>query len=410
MLIYRVAISLYNLLVLLAKPFNKKAALLVNGRCNSTSVLQQFKRDNSRQLAWFHCASLGEFEQARPVIEQLKKKQDIQIAISFFSPSGYEVRKNYNLADVVFYLPSDSPAHAKLVLDALKPTLVFFVKYEIWIFYIREIVRRNVSLYLLSATFRPSHIYFKWYGRHLKRALQCFDVIFTQDHDSLNLLKSNQVPNAVFSNDTRYDRVYTSSLHPASLPLIAAFKGNAKLLVLGSSYTAEEELATAALTQYPDLKLVVAPHEIASERIAEIDDRFRIFNAIKYSEATTANVSSARVLIIDNIGLLSAVYQYADMALVGGGFGNKGIHNTLEAVTYGMPVFIGPNNHERFPETGLLKKNNILFTVSSADDFTSVLHDFLTTEQKLFQTGQLAKSFILNNTGATAIILNHIKH
>ncbi|MES2690995.1 MAG: glycosyltransferase N-terminal domain-containing protein [Bacteroidota bacterium] len=410
MLIYSLAISLYNLAIFLAKPFNKKAALLVNGRKNTASILKKFTRDSSRQLAWFHCASLGEFEQARPVIEQLKREKNIQVAISFFSPSGYEVRKNYDLADVVFYLPSDSHLHAQLVLDTLKPDMAFFVKYEIWVRYITEITKRNIQLYLLSATFRPSHIYFRWYGKHLKRALQCFDVIFTQDQASLALLKNNGLPNAVFSNDTRYDRVYDQSMHPKPLPLVRSFKGPGKLLVLGSSYTHEETFAAALIKHHPDLKVVIAPHHINKERIEEIEKQFSFTATLTYSAATEASASSAQVLIIDNIGLLSSIYQYAEIAFIGGGFGSNGIHNTLEAATFGMPVLIGPNNHERFPETGLMTGRKILFTVAAAETFVETMVAFLTDRALLHQTGLAARNFIKENTGATAVIINHIKH
>lgn len=410
MLIYSLAISLYDLAITIAKPFNKKAALLVNGRKNTTRILKNFVRDNSRQLAWFHCASLGEFEQARPVIEQLKRERNIQVAVSFFSPSGYEVRKNYELADVVFYLPSDSTSNAKLVLDALKPDMVFFVKYEIWIRYITEITKRNIQLYLLSATFRPSHIYFKWYGTHLKRALQCFDVIFTQDRASLSLLKNNGLPNAVFSNDTRYDRVYAQSLQPKPLPLISAFKGDAPLLVLGSSYSHEEAFAAEALKNYPILKLIIAPHNITGERIAEVEERFNAFKILKYSTATESNASSAQVLIIDNIGLLSSIYRYADLAFIGGGFGHKGLHNTLEAAAFGMPVLVGPNNHERFPETSLMKEQKVLFTVSTAEEFTKTAGSFLNNPALLAETALASRNFIKENTGATSVIIDHIRH
>jgi 3-deoxy-D-manno-octulosonic-acid transferase len=410
MLFYSLAIFFYDLAISLAQSVNPKARLLYSGRKNTPAVLAQFKRDRSKHLAWFHCASLGEFEQARPVIERLKRESDIQVAVSFFSPSGYEIRKNYELADVVFYLPSDSPKNAAMVLDALKPNAVFFIKYEIWVHYIHAITKRNISLYLLSATFRDNHIYFKSYGSHLKRALLCFDLIFTQDKASADLLKKHGVINVAVSNDTRYDRVYESCRNAKPLSLIETFKAQQQLLVAGSSYTEEEQMIAGILSEFPELKIVIAPHNIHPERIEEIEKRFSGVTVIRYSEATITNTKEARVLIIDNIGLLSSVYQYANIAFIGGGFGTKGIHNMLEAAAFGMPIFAGPNNHERFPETKILKEAEVLYTVRSQDEFKQLLGSFLSDQLLMKRTHIASKKLIQDNTGATDLIFERIKY
>lgn len=409
MLLYNIGIRLYALAIALASLFNSKAKQLRQGRSESLSVLNRFVKKEGHQVAWFHCASLGEFEQARPIIERLKStRQHLQIAVSFFSPSGYEVRKNYAYADVVFYLPGDTPAHARKVMDCLQPDIVAFVKYEIWLNYIREISRRRVPLYLISATFRPGHIYFKWYGRMFKKALLQFNKIFTQDVASSVLLEQHDIPQCVFSNDTRYDRVFDASKTPKDLPVISRFKGNDMLLVGGSSYIGEEKIVAAVLGQFPELKVVMAPHNIGASRIAEIEQTFAGFDTIKYSEANDTNVVDKRVLIVDNIGLLSSIYRYGDMAVIGGGFGSKGIHNTLEAAAFGMPVFVGPLNHERFPETTFLKQAGVLFTITDEATLKSQLNRFVREEGELELVKQKALHFIRDNTGATEVVVGAI--
>lgn len=409
-MLYSIAIRFYSLAIAIAALFNNKAKLLHAGRKNTVQILNQFKRDTSKKLVWFHCASLGEFEQARPVIEAMKQQYNIQVAVSFFSPSGYEIRKNYELADVVFYLPSDTTMHAKFLLDKLQPTWVFVVKYEIWLRLLTQLRKRKISSYLLSATFRKNQLYFKWYGGSFKKALQGFDVIFTQDQASTQLLKSNGFNQVVFSNDTRYDRVFDTCKNPKKLDVVKAFKNEHTVLVLGSSYSTEEGLAAKYLAQTNDnIKVIVAPHQISENRIAEVEKTFDAFATLKYSETTLFNAHKAKVLIIDNIGLLASIYQYADVALIGGGFGTKGIHNTLEAATFGMPIFIGPNNHDKFPEIALLKQAGVLKTITSESDFMDQLLAFTTNVHLLQKVKKHSQEFIQQNLGATQTVLQHIK-
>lgn len=408
-MIYDLAISIYGLAVNIAALFQKKAKLLKDGRNNIFTVLAGFKRNPMQKLAWFHCASLGEFEQARPIIEKLKAQHQIQIAVSFFSPSGYEIRKHYELADVVFYLPADTSKNAKFVLDALTPDIVFFVKYEIWLHYIKAITKRSIPMYLISATFRPNQIYFRWFGKAFKRALKSFDLIFTQDQTSTHTLQINGIGNVLKSNDTRYDRVYETCQNPKRLPIIEAFKQQERLLVVGSSYAQEEKLVEGFLKEDKNIKIVIAPHEISEERISEVEKTFKEFSTIKYSVADEFSVRDKQILIIDNIGLLASIYQYGDVALVGGGFGNKGIHNTLEAATFGMPIFIGPKNHSKFPEIKLLYGAGVLFYISNQDEFDIKLLSFITNTNLLHDVKQNSARVMASHRGATQIILSKIR-
>ncbi len=408
-MIYDLAISFYGLSINVAALFQKKAQLLKVGRKNTFNILANFNRDPLKKLAWFHCASLGEFEQARPLIEKLKAQHNIQIAVSFFSPSGYEVRKNYELADVVFYLPADTPKNANFVLGALTPDIVFFVKYEIWLHYIKATKQRTIPFYLISATFRPAQIYFRWYGVAFKRALESFDLIFTQDPKSTHTLQINGIGNVLKSNDTRYDRVFETCQNPKKLPIIEAFKQQQRLLVVGSSYAQEEKLVECFLKEDKNIKIVIAPHEISDERINEVEKIFKGFSTIKYSVADEVSVRDKQILIIDNIGLLASIYQYGDVALVGGGFGKKGIHNTLEAATFGMPIFIGPNNHDKFPEIKLLHGAGVLFYISTQEEFDIKLLSFITNTNLLHDVKQNSSKVMASHRGATQLILDKIR-
>ena len=408
-MIYDLAIFLYGLAISAASFFQKKATLLKLGRKNTLKQLANFNRDPLKKLAWFHCASLGEFEQARPLIEKLKAQQNIQIAVSFFSPSGYEIRKNYELADVVFYLPADTPKNADFVLGAIKPDVVFFVKYEIWLHYIKAIKHRSIPLYLISATFRSAQIYFRCYGAAFKSALKSFDLIFTQDHTSTHILQRNGIDNVLMSNDTRYDRVYETCQNPKPLPIVEAFKQQQRLLVVGSSYAHEEKLVARYLEVNKNVKIIIAPHEISDERIAEVEVIFKKFTAIKYSLADEFSVRDKQILIIDNIGLLSSIYQYGDIALVGGGFGKKGIHNTLEAATFGMPIFIGPNNHDKFPEVNILHGAGVLFYISSQEELDNKILSFINNANLLYDVKRNSIMVMSSHRGATNLILSKVQ-
>lgn len=413
MYIYNLSINLYETAINLAALFNQKASTLKKGRQSTFKNISQFKRDQSKKLLWVHCASLGEFEQARPIIESLKSHCDIQLAVSFFSPSGYELRKNYPLADVVFYLPKDTTTNAEKLIEVLKPDAVAVVKYEIWINLIDALYAQKIPLVLVSANFRPDHIYFKWYGKNHLNALKKFNYLFTQNHNSLNILQKAGLQNGLFSNDTRFDRVYQNHLQKKELPLVQDFKQNQTTLILGSSYQQEEEMVTHLLKEYPDgnFKIIIAPHQINASRINGIEKMFAKHHCVKYSALmqNPALAAQSRVLIIDNIGMLSNLYQYAELAFIGGGFEHKGIHNTLEAAAFGMPIFIGPFNHQKFPETLALKNHGILFTVTNAENFTQLCKQFIQAPLLVNQIKNKSQEFIKGNLGATELVCQKIK-
>ncbi len=406
-MVYSLALFIYELLLKLIAPFHQKASKLIAGRKNTFVLLHKFKRSADKKLAWFHCASLGEFEQARPVIEVYHNK-GYQIAVSFYSPSGYDIRKNYELADLVFYLPNDTTANAENLIRALQPQVVFIVKYEIWLRLISTIKKYQIDLYLLSATFRSDQRYFKWYGRAFFRALQQFDAIFTQDKDSLTLLNKYDITQAYYTDDTRYDRVMQTVANKKQLRMVEAFVQQSKVIIAGSSYASEEKILADWMVTTNDIKLIIAPHHINATRIAEVQSIFNSFPTITWSVATTQPelLSLSKVLIIDNIGLLASLYAYGNIAFVGGGFGTKGIHNTLEAAAFGLPVIIGPNNHERFPEVNLLKNAGALFSISSPEEASALLNQ-LFTNNYYQEAGKKANAFVVEHSGATAKVIHH---
>lgn len=406
--LYRLSIVAYSFLVWVFSFFLPKAKQLHKGRKNTFALLRAYQGKFSK-TAWFHCASLGEYEQAKPIIEALKKQEpQTGIAVSFFSPSGYEIRKNDPLADVVFYLPSDSPGHASSVIAMLNPSVVFFVKYEFWYFFLKALYVRKIPVYLVAASFRNNQVFFKWYGGLYRQMLGFFTQIFTQNHHSYTLLKSIGIKNVTPGKDTRYDRVTENCRNPKKLPVIETFKQQHLLLIAGSSYEQEEQVIAADWQKRAQrMKLVIAPHHIDDARIRQIEKTFASFKTIRYSDAKEENVKDKEVLIINNIGLLSSAYQYADIAFIGGGFGTKGLHNTLEAATFGMPVLFGPNNHEKFPEAKELIDAGVGYMVKDADDFSGLMNDTLNDAHRE-NIAQKSRAFIAERVGATTQIMEAI--
>ncbi len=403
MILYNLGIFLLEFGIRLAAIFNKKAALLVNGRKDSMRLLKQFHQTTqpNATIYWFHCASLGEFEQARPLMEAIRATQpEIRFVVSFFSPSGYEIQKNYALADFVFYLPSATASNAMLVIDCIKPEKMFFIKYEFWIHYIQTAYRRNIPVYLVSALFNPNQIFFKWYGKIYLNLLPRYKCIFVQDVDSITLLKKHGIDSKL-SGDTRFDRVIANKAKARDFDIIQAFISNQKVLVLGSSWHDEERLLFKALGKNLSFKIVIAPHDIT--RTINVPDNF---SSLRFSEATIENVASAQVLIIDNIGMLASLYRCANVALVGGGF-RSSLHNILEAAVYGIPVLYG-NQTNKHPEAEQLVAagGGVIFhnEVELKTQLQLLFHDeFL--QKKM---GESASRFIENNAGATAKILAEI--
>ncbi|MCD8073171.1 MAG: 3-deoxy-D-manno-octulosonic acid transferase, partial [Alistipes sp.] len=366
MFFYNIGIHFYGLAIRIASIFNRKAALWIAGRRNIFSRLAAAFSPGDKVI-WMHCASLGEFEQGRPVLERLKKQYpDRKILLTFFSPSGYTVRKNYEGADAVFYLPLDTPRNVRRLLDAVDPEAAIFVKYEFWLNFLRELKRRNVPTYIVSAIFRKNSVFFRPYGGIFRKGLASFDTIFVQNETSKQLLAAIGVGNVVVSGDTRFDRVAAIPDTAPVVPLAARFADGDKVLIAGSTWPRDEELILEFMAAHPRVKVILAPHEINPVRIERIanDPANR---AVRFTAGDAqTRIKEARLLIIDTIGLLSALYRYGTYAYIGGGFG-AGIHNTLEAATFGLPVAFGPN-YGKFREARQLLELGAARSVSSFEE------------------------------------------
>ncbi|GAB2696032.1 glycosyltransferase N-terminal domain-containing protein [Mucilaginibacter koreensis] len=403
LLIYNIGIRFYALIIRIVAVFNTKAKQWVSGR--RTQQLAQINKGGS---IWFHFASLGEFEQGRPVLEQLKRRHpEKKFVITFFSPSGYEVRKNTPLADAVYYLPLDTPSNACIFIETIRPCLAVFTKYEYWYHFFNELHQRQIPLYLISGIFRPEQIFFKWYGGLHRQMLKYINQLFVQDKASEQLLHNIGIQHVQISGDTRFDRVWANALHPKALPLIEEFKKHSPLFIGGSTWLPDEELIAPLVTRYPTWKFIFAPHEINESKIQQLVSMLPAQQTIRFSmvESARGSIADYRILIIDNIGMLSALYQYADIAHIGGGFG-VGIHNTLEAAAFGLPVIFGPN-YQRFREARELIEQHAGFGISNAEEFDKVSEQLINDTDKRLQAGNNARQYVKANTGATAMIINY---
>ena len=365
-------------------------------------------RDQNSKITWFHCSSLGEFEQGRPVIEKLRSQYpDSKILLTFFSPSGFEIRKDYKGADWVFYLPLDSNGNAKRFFDIVDPSLVVFVKYDYWYYYLTECRKRNIPLLLVSGIFRQDQPFFKSYGDLHRKMLNCFTHFFLQDKESLQLLQSINLKNAVVAGDTRFDRVSEIAENFKPIEEVEKFRGSSQVLVAGSTWPEDEKLIKDALTNFPDLKLIIAPHEIHKEHINQLRSIFP--DAVLYSQliAYSSQPITSNCLIIDNIGMLSRLYHYATVTYIGGGF-NKGIHNTLEAAVYGKPVLFGPN-YKKFKEAiGLIETGGGI-CINSSTELSAILQKLINNKNELELSSKKSFDFVKQNKGATEKILDYIE-
>jgi len=401
-LIYNIGIYFYKLAIFIASFFDKKARLLHEGQQEALTLLKE-KVDPNAGYVWFHAASLGEFEQGRPVIERLKAENpETKILLTFFSPSGYEIRKNYNGADIVSYLPLDTYFAARNFVKLVRPSKAVFVKYEFWPNYLLALQQADVPVYSISAIFRESQVFFKVYGGWYRSLLRVFSHIFVQDNASLDLLKKYDITNASVCGDTRFDRVYDLYSQAKQLPLIEEFaKGGQPIIVAGSTWPKDEELLVQYLKLQPDLKIILVPHEVHQSHILEIskllDGKF-----VRYSEANSENLAQANCLVVDVVGILSSIYRYANVAYIGGGFG-VGIHNTLEAAVWHVPVVFGLN-YQRFREARELISVGGAFAISNYTLLETQLNRLLKDEQ----AGKMAGEYVKNNTGATQLILNKL--
>ncbi|WP_299677993.1 glycosyltransferase N-terminal domain-containing protein [uncultured Dokdonia sp.] len=387
--------------------FSAKMKLFVKGRKDIFSTLRNQLTDKDRVI-WFHAASLGEYEQGVPVMEELLKKYpQFSLVITFFSPSGYEIKKNNAFAKATTYLPLDTPTNARLFLDVVHPELVFFIKYEFWPNYLTALKKRNIKTVLLSGVFRESQPFFKWYGKWMLKSFEAFDHYFVQDKTSAIAAKTLNLHPVTISGDTRFDRVSRQIEMDNTLSFISAFKANQLCVVCGSTWPEDDEVLTTFINNHQsDTKFIIAPHQIKPEKIKVLQEKLEV-KTVLFSEKEGKALSEYNVFIIDTIGLLTKIYNYADIAYVGGALGTKGLHNILEPATFGIPIIIG-NYFEKFPEAKRLQQLAGLYTISNQKELDDILHKLLIDQKFRSQTGMIAGHFINSNTGATRTVMEYI--
>ncbi|MGI4804427.1 MAG: 3-deoxy-D-manno-octulosonic acid transferase [Janthinobacterium lividum] len=395
--------QLYQFAIWLASIFNQKAKLWIDGRRNQKLVTI----DGS---LWFHFASLGEFEQGRPVLEKLKAENPALITVvTFFSPSGYEIRKNTPLADYVYYLPLDTRKNAENFIQTINPKIAVFTKYEYWYFYFDELYQHEIPLYLISAIFRPQQIFFRSYGGFYRQMLLLVQHFFVQDETSKQLLASINIDEVSVSGDTRFDRVWQNAQNIESVTLIDTFKNNQPVFIAGSTWPPDEDLIAGLVSIYPDWKFIIAPHEISKEKISNLLQKLPAEKTVFYSDIQkdTTIFKEKQVLVIDNVGLLSKLYQYGNIAYIGGGFGT-GIHNTLEAAAFGLPVIFGPVYY-KFKEAKDLIDLKAGFSIINEASLESIVAKLIQDENFYADASKHAKNYTRQNTGATEIICKYIQ-
>lgn len=406
-LIYQIALFSYTILIRIASLFNHKAKLWLKGRKNSFPYLEtQIKKED--QIIWFHCASLGEFEQGKPLMEKIKKLHpEYKLLVTFFSPSGYEYRKDNPLIDYVCYLPIDSKKNARKFMKLVNPKQAYFVKYEFWYFYLSALNKQTVPTYLISGVFRANQPFFKWYGSFNRKMLSFFTHFFIQNKASVDLLNSIGFNNITQSGDTRIDRVYENSQSPTPLPIIEKFTNKKPTIIIGSSWEKEEEIiSTYIQTTDKEFNYIIAPHDVSKAHIDNLTTTLDS-NYLLYSEANQRNATQHNVLIIDNIGILANCYQYTDIALIGGGFSGS-LHNILEPASFGNAVLFG-EKHKKFHEAQELIDSYAAFSIGSLDDFIAIVNHLMMKEN-LQDTKNAATKYIKNSVGATDKIWEVVKN
>ncbi|MFI5123907.1 MAG: 3-deoxy-D-manno-octulosonic acid transferase [Chitinophagales bacterium] len=416
-LIYNIFLFLYQLSVRVISPWNRKAAAWIQGRKGLLGLIRASDIGEKKKKVWMHCASLGEFEQGRPVIESLRRKYPgITILVTFFSPSGFLVRKNYPGADYIFYLPADSAANARHFLNLVKPDLVVWVKYDYWYYYLTALRKRKIPVLLISPLFRTDQPFFKWYGNLHRQMLDSFQAFFVQTESSKKLLgKLGLSQPVIVSGDTRFDRVIDIAENFEPIPGIAEFCGNAPVIVAGSTWEEDEEELDHYANTHPEIRFILAPHEIEEDHLAEIESLFH--NSIRYSRLQGKIAESMvpgrlpaapNVLIIDNIGMLSSLYQYARICYVGGGFGDDGVHNVLEAAVYGKPVITGPVV-EKYIEVVELADAGGVIIIDNALEVEAAFDRLFRNEEEYAFHSKAAKEYVYARKGATAKIVDYIQ-
>lgn len=408
-ILYNLGIFLGQFFVLIAAPFNARIRKWKKGRAGLFQLIAT-QVDSSKKHTWFHFASLGEFEQGRTVLEAYRERFPMKsLVVTFFSPSGYEVRANYAKADYVFYLPADTPRNARKFIDLINPEEAFFVKYEFWHNYFQQLHRRRIPLYLVSVILRKNQFYFTWYGRFFRSTLHYVTYYFAQNQETVSLLHGIGLKNVSLTGDTRFDRVAHLSKHKRTIDVISNFAAGHKVLVAGSTWLPDEELIMSLRQIYPEWKIIIAPHLVDAPHLDEIDSRFK--NSVRYSILNSSvqppDDKNSFVLIIDNIGMLSYLYSYADIAYVGGGFG-VGIHNILEAATYGVPVIFGPH-YQKFQEAKDLVAAKAAFSVHNLQDFVAVFERLQEIEVRQ-EAGKRAFAYVQQQSGATDKIMDYLSN
>ena len=401
---YHLIIYIYQLGVMVCSLFSEKVRKMWRGEREAVRIIRE-KMDPQAQYVWFHAASLGEFEQGRPLMEQLRRDHpEYKILLTFFSPSGYEVRKNYEGADIITYLPLDTVTNARRFLRTIRPVMAFFIKYEFWFNYLHILKHRGVPVYSVSSIFRPEQVFFKWYGRQYGRVLKCFTRFYVQNEVSRQLLQKIGIDRVTVVGDTRFDRVQQIQQQAKVLPIVEAFStGN--VFVAGSSWQPDEDIFIPYFNSRDDWKMIIAPHVIGEDHLRQIEQKLQ-GKVVRYTQATPEKAAQADVLIIDCFGLLSSIYRYGTVAYVGGGFG-VGIHNVLEAAVWGVPVFFGPNN-QRFQEAQELKASGGGLEIGGNDDFVRLMDGFMAHPQHIQEAGRAAGGYVGSRVGATRKILSDL--
>ncbi len=424
--LYTLVICCYGLILNIAALFSDKARTWVAGRRNLFGKLEQWIQSIDRErtpVIWFHASSLGEFEQGRPVIEAFKEtRPESKIVLTFFSPSGYEIRKNYDQADLVIYLPLDLPRNARRFVELVNPSMAVFIKYDFWFNFLSELAMRRIPVFYVSAMFRPAHYFFKWYGSWPRKQLRGVTRFFVQDHESRKLMNNAGFDNVTVTGDTRFDRVFAIAKQKKTFPLIEHFMGNQPVFICGSTWPADEKIlfpwirevigerqhnqttgsSTGDRQPGPGLKFIIAPHDTGEQRIREISEGLNL-PCIRYSELTVENNKTAGILIIDVIGILSQLYQYAWLAFIGGGFGS-GLHNIQEPVTFGVPVLFGPG-YQKFREATDLVRLGGAFTLSTTSELRHTVEKLTGDPELHSRASACCRNYVDENRGATEKIM-----
>lgn len=405
-MIYNIVIYFVLWGIAIASLFNKKVRKMWRGEHEAFGILKS-KVVPGAKYVWFHAASLGEFEQGRPLMERIRKEHpEYKILLTFFSPSGYEVRKDYAGADIICYMPIDTRLNAIRFLRLVRPVMAFFIKYEFWYNYLHILRHRQIPTYSVSSIFRPDQVFFKWYGRSYAQVLKCFTRFFVQNEESCQLLEGIGITDVDVVGDTRFDRVLQIKEAARQLPVAEAFSQGYKVFVAGSSWPPDEDIFIRFFNEHKDWRLIIAPHVIGEEHLKQILSKLT-HKTVRYTQTTPEEAADAECLIIDCFGLLSSIYHYGDVAYVGGGFG-VGIHNTLEAAVWNMPVIFGPNN-QHFQEAQGLKRQGGGFEIQSYEDFEKLMNAFITDAGFLQQAGEKAGRFVESLAGASDKVLSNVQ-